>query len=94
MAILIAFGVILIMRSKQKRSKTVHLEPSDGAIEQPTSPTIYSVAIQTKSNNSVNDDPFLTESEKAIVMRATSLDGEPDVSPPRLLYVLLYNSKC
>jgi hypothetical protein len=92
-AILIAFGVILIMRSKQKRSKTVHPQPYDGVIEQPTSPTIYSVTIQTKPNDSVNDDPFLTESEKAIVMRATSQDGEPDVSVLRLLYVLFYNSK-
>jgi hypothetical protein len=88
-AILIALGVVLIMRSRRKKnpkltrkelSTIAAVENAIGPFYSPPSPSVYSVKTHKAPNEPVIDNPFLTESEKAIVMRAASGSGEPNVS--------------
>jgi hypothetical protein len=46
----------------------------------------YGVITRISANGSFNKNPFLTESEKAIVTRAATLDGEEDVSTDPLTF--------
>jgi hypothetical protein len=76
-SILIAFGVVYMMRRNRKRAQSRQQQSPD---EELKIDNVYGVITRISANNSVNQDPFLTESEKAIVTRAATPDGEADVS--------------
>ena len=81
-AILLAFGIVMMMRSHKKRSEPMQREPGDIPFDGSSDQSEYRVMTHISANNAINDNPFLTESEKAIVTRAASPDGEPNVSVP------------
>jgi hypothetical protein len=94
LAILIALGVVLIMRSRRKKnpkltrnelSNIAAVENAIGPFYSPPSPSVYSVKTRKADEKPVGDNPFLTESEKAIVMRAASRDGALAVSTTCLI---------
>lgn len=76
-----------MMKSSKKRSQTPEeQQPNDAPIPDnffdnaSSAQSEYSVTTHISATNSVNDsNPFLTESEKAIVTRAATPDGESNV---------------
>lgn len=65
-----------MMRRNRKRAQSVQQRSSN---EEPRTNEEYGVTTRISANNSISQNPFLTESEKAIVTRAATPDGEPDV---------------
>jgi hypothetical protein len=76
-SILIAFGVVCIMRRNRKRAQSRQQRPSNEELKTDTG---YGVTTLISANESLDKNPFLTESEKAIVTRAATPDGELGVS--------------
>jgi hypothetical protein len=66
-----------MMRRNRQRAQSVQQQSSNGEIKTSND---YGVTTRISANSTVNQNPFLTESEKAIVARAATPDGEPDVS--------------
>jgi len=78
--LLIALGIILMIRGKRKSlQKDIRQRPADDTGDMREDPGQYRVTSTVEDDEFVNDNPFLTESEKAIVTRAVSPDGEPSV---------------
>ncbi|OAL49333.1 hypothetical protein IQ07DRAFT_645300 [Pyrenochaeta sp. DS3sAY3a] len=87
--ILIAFAIIIMMKSSKKRSQTPEeQQPNESPIPDnffdnaSSAQSEYSVTTHISATNSVtnNNNLFLTESEKAIVTRAATPDGEPSAN--------------
>jgi hypothetical protein len=94
LTLLIAFGIIFMMRVNAKRSKTKR--PQTGrAYDARTDRDFYRITTHISARDSVNNSPFLTESEKAIVARAASHDSESHVNFPSLsdlFYMLILST--
>lgn len=84
MTLLVAFGIFLMLRVKTKRGTSGEQqqldEPSEGRKDQLRDDS----TAQVTNNEAVDDNPFLTESEKAIIKRAGSFNSvdKPYVSSP------------
>jgi hypothetical protein len=88
LALLIAFGVVVVLQVRKKRAREArenrHELSSDGSRTASRNESNYSVTTHISANNtarnSVQEKPFMTESEKAIVARAVTPDDERNVS--------------
>ncbi|RYO16279.1 hypothetical protein AA0121_g6419 [Alternaria tenuissima] len=77
-AILIALGVVWVMRSNRRRAQAARQQAAQNPAQETEEYDGYGNTIHISSNNSIKT--FLTESEKAIVNRAATPDGDTDVS--------------
>jgi hypothetical protein len=64
----------------RRNRKAAHSSQQRSSNEEHKTNDEYGVTTRISANGSVNQNPFLTESEKSIVTRAATPDGEPDVS--------------
>jgi len=69
-----------MMRMNKKRPAKAQLQSDGSLFDGRDDQDHYRATSHISANRSGNDDPFLTESEKAIVIHAASPDGEPNVS--------------
>ncbi|KAI4699637.1 hypothetical protein J4E81_004664 [Alternaria sp. BMP 2799] len=76
--ILLAIGVTLIMRSNRRRAQAARQQAAGSPIKDIEEYDGYGNITRVSANSSIKN--FLTEPEKAIVNRAATPDGEPDVS--------------
>ncbi|KAI4918198.1 hypothetical protein J4E90_002579 [Alternaria incomplexa] len=76
--ILLAIGVTLIMRSNRRRAQAARKQAAGSPIKDIEECDGYGNITRVSANSSIKN--FLTEPEKAIVNRAATPDGEPDVS--------------
>jgi hypothetical protein len=93
-ALLIAFGVVMVLQAKKKRSReeverfneqrfseqSFNEQLFDGPGSVSNSSVRSHISANNIARNSFQDNPFLTESEKAIVTRAVSSDEGQEVS--------------
>ncbi|CAN9392926.1 unnamed protein product [Alternaria alternata] len=77
-AILIALGVVWVMRSNRRRAQAARQQAAQNPAQETEEYDGYGNTIHISSNNSIKT--FLTESEKAIVNRAATPDGDTDAS--------------
>ena len=75
-----------MMRRNRQRAQSVQQQSSHGELKTNSE---YGVTTRISANGSVNENPFLTESEMAIVTRAATPDGEVDVGT-----LITYNIGC
>ncbi|KAI4663742.1 uncharacterized protein J4E78_004160 [Alternaria triticimaculans] len=76
--ILLAIGVTLIMRSNRRRAQAARQQAAGSPVKDIEEYDGYGNITRVSANSSIKN--FLTEPEKAIVNRAATPDGEPDVS--------------
>ncbi|KAI4678140.1 uncharacterized protein J4E88_006660 [Alternaria novae-zelandiae] len=76
--ILLAIGVTLIMRSNRRRAQAARQQAAGSPIKDIEEYDGYGNITRVSANSSIKN--FLTEPEKAIVNRAATPDGDPDVS--------------
>ena len=76
--ILLAIGVTLIMRSNRRRGQAARQQAAGSPVKDIEEYDGYGNITRVSANSSIKN--FLTEPEKAIVNRAATPDGEPDVS--------------
>ncbi|KAI4691373.1 uncharacterized protein J4E84_003666 [Alternaria hordeiaustralica] len=76
--ILLAIGVTLIMRSNRRRAQAARQQAAGSPIKDIEEYDGYGNTTRVSANSSIKN--VLTEPEKAIVNRAATPDGEPDVS--------------
>ncbi|KAG9196500.1 hypothetical protein G6011_01621 [Alternaria panax] len=76
--ILIALGIFWVMRSNKRRTQAARQQAALNPVEETGEDDGYGNTIRISSNNSIKT--FLTESEKAIVNRAATPDGDTDAS--------------
>ncbi|KAH8633897.1 hypothetical protein IG631_12533 [Alternaria alternata] len=78
-SLFILFGVLVwVMRSNKRRAQTARQQAAQNPAQETEEYDGYGNTIHISSNNSIKT--FLTESEKAIVNRAATPDGDTDVS--------------
>jgi hypothetical protein len=75
-SLLIALGIFIMLRMKKKERATMGAQrqlkaPVESRRDQLRDPS----TVQVTNNEGVDDNPFLTENEKAIIRRAVSFDG-------------------
>lgn len=76
--ILLASSVTLIMRSNRRRAQAARQQAIRSPSEEIVEYDGYGNTTRVSAKSSIRN--FLTEPEKAIVNRAATPDGEPDVS--------------
>jgi len=76
--ILLAIGVILVMRSNRRRAQAARQQAARSPVKDIEEYDGYGNITRVSANSSIKN--VLTEPEKAIVNRAATPDGEPDVS--------------
>lgn len=87
-ALLIAFGVVVMLQVKKKRARQARerldnqpFDDSRSAVGRGKNSRVTTqISANNTMRNSIQDNPFLTESEKAIVARAVTPDDGRDVS--------------
>ncbi|KAH5438127.1 hypothetical protein HBI47_060150 [Parastagonospora nodorum] len=86
-ALLIAFGVVVILQVKKKHAREAQERPAEPDFDyfrNDGNPSFGELnfttdaSVSNNTRNSFHDNPFLTESEKAIVTRAVTPDEERD----------------
>ncbi|CAI9635094.1 unnamed protein product [Alternaria burnsii] len=77
-AIFVALGVVWVMRSNKRRVQAARQQAAQDPTQETGEYDGYGNMIHISSNNSIKT--FLTESEKAIVNRAATPDGDTDAS--------------
>jgi hypothetical protein len=77
--ILIALGILWVMRTNKRRAQAARQQAVRTPVQETGEYDGYGNTIRISSNDSIRT--FLTESEKAIVNRAATPDGDTDVSP-------------
>jgi hypothetical protein len=84
LALLIAFGVVVVLQVRKQRAREAresrHEQPFDGSRSESNCSVTTHISANNTARNSVQENPFMTESEKAIVARAVTPDDERDVS--------------
>jgi hypothetical protein len=85
-ALFIAFGVVVVLQVKKKRAREAleryNEHPFDGARSESSYSATIHISANDTARNSFEVNPYMTESEKAIVARAVTPDEGRDVSTP------------